>query len=138
MISPAAGVMTGDAIRGFVVALRKHSGLSQDKLAERIGMPSRTYLAWETGETKDIKVPYLLKALQVLEAPFAYLEHLIDKRYEDGARLADRWISREAVVAALTPEDATPEEQRRLNRLIELLAEGVPPEEAARRVLHGR
>jgi transcriptional regulator with XRE-family HTH domain len=133
-----AATMTGDAIRGYVVKLREHSGLSQDKFADRIGMPQRTYLAWETGETKDIKAPYLIKALQVLGAPFEHLGRLVDKRYEDGAQLAERWISRESVVAALTPPDATPEEQRRLNRLIELLAEGVPPEEAARRVLRGQ
>lgn len=138
MSDATAEAMTGDAIRGYVATLRKHSPFSQDKFADRIGMPQRTYLAWETGETKDIKTPHLLKALQVLGAPFEHLERLIDRSYEDGARLAETWISRDQVIAELVPDDATPEERDRLNRLMELLAEGVPPAEAARRVLRGQ
>lgn len=71
MLHPTAGTMTGDAIRGYVIKIREHVGISQDRLAERIGMPVRTYIAWETGETKDIKAPLLLKALQVFGVPFA-------------------------------------------------------------------
>lgn len=138
MSQATAGAMTGDAIRGYVIKMREHSKISQDKLADSIGMPQRTYIAWETGETKDIKAPFLLKALQVLGAPFAHLERLVDKRYEDGARLAESWISRADAVAALTPADASPADASRLSRLIDLLADGVAPDEAARIVQRER
>lgn len=83
--------MSADAMRSYITALRKGRGLSQDALAERIGMNPRTYLAWETGKIQDIKAPFLLKAVEVLRGSADHLVRLADDRLgpEDGRDLAD-------------------------------------------------
>lgn len=130
--------MTGDALRGFVIRLRDGRGVSQDKLADAIGMPRRTYIAWETGEIKDLKAPPLLKILQELGVPSLWLERLVDKRYEDGARLADEVLSQVQVVEELTRPRTGPVDAAVLSRLLTLLEEGYPADEAARRARLGQ
>lgn len=58
--------MSADAIRSYVETLRDGRGITQNTLANNIGMHWRTYVAWATGNTEDIKAPYLLKAIDIL------------------------------------------------------------------------
>ena len=130
-------LVTADALRSYVRTLRKGRKVSQPKLAEAIGMALRTYKDWELGTTVNIDAPYLIRAVQFLGGSLEQLANLPGTATaEDGARLAEQWLSRDAVVAEFAPRpDETPEEASRVNRLLELLARGVPPDEAARRVL---
>ncbi|MEI8167011.1 MAG: helix-turn-helix transcriptional regulator [Chloroflexales bacterium] len=123
--------MSADALRGYIKRLRVERGVTQAEIAERIRMPLPTYKDWERGSTKDLKTPYMLRAVQFLRGSFEQIVGLSDAAtVEDGANLA-----RERVVALLAPTiTETPSEAARINRLIDLLAQGVPPEEAARRV----
>jgi|SRR5688572_5351769 len=82
--------MSSDAMRAYVVTLRKGRGVSQDDLARKIGMAPRTYLAWETGEIKDIKAPFLMRAISTLRGIPAHLMRLSeeDQDVEHGEALA--------------------------------------------------
>lgn len=70
--------MSADGMRMYIATLRKGRGLTQEDLAERIGMNVRTYLAWETGKIQDIKAPFLLRAVDVLQGSAADLIRLAD------------------------------------------------------------
>lgn len=78
------------AIRVYIATLRDEQHISQDALADAIGMPPRTYKAWESGPTEDIKAPYVIRAIKALGGAF---EHLADLEDEDSAaRLARDWV----------------------------------------------
>lgn len=64
-----------DALRGYLSHLRKENKVSQPVLAEAMGIARNTYIAWETGETKDLKVPLMIRAMRFFHVP---LEHLIE------------------------------------------------------------
>jgi transcriptional regulator with XRE-family HTH domain len=127
--------VSAEAIRSYIRTLRQARKISQPALASSIKMALRTYKDWELGATASIDAPYLLRAVRVLSGSLDQLSSLPEHATaEDGAALAREWV-----VAEFAPhEDETPEEEDRLNRLIDLLAQGVPPDEAARRVLHGQ
>jgi transcriptional regulator with XRE-family HTH domain len=131
-------IVSADALRGYVRTLRKGRGVSQAKLADAIKMALRTYKDWELGTTIGIEAPYLIRAITFLKGSFDQLVDLPDTATnEDGIRLADQWLTREQVVAEFAPHsNEMPEEAARVNRLLDLLAQGVPADEAARRVLH--
>jgi hypothetical protein len=91
-------------------------------------MALRSYKDWELGNVSDIKAPYLLRAVQFLHGSYEQIADLSDEATaEDGETLARAWVVAELAPAA----DETPAEQARLNHLIDLLAQGVPPQEAA-------
>ncbi len=131
----AGMAMSADALRGYIKALRSERGVTQPELAQRIGMPLTTYKDWERGITKDIKTPYLIRAVQFLRGSFDHIAGMGDTATSaDGVNLA-----RELVVTTLAPHPAeTLEKRDRVDLLIHLLAEGIPPAEAAQRVLHER
>lgn len=85
-------VSESDAIRAYVERLRNGRSMSQELLAETIGMARRTYIAWETGETKDIKAPALIRAIKVLGGAFTHLGLLEDAPEEKGRQIADEWL----------------------------------------------
>lgn len=85
-------VSDSDAIRAYVARLRSGSGLSQEALAETIGMARRTYIEWETGATKDIKAPALIRAIKALGGAFTHLGLLDDATEEKGRQIADEWL----------------------------------------------
>lgn len=103
--------MSADAMRTYVATLRRGRGVSQKDLADRIGMNARTYLSWETGETQDIKAPYLLRAVEVLSGSADHLMRLADDRLgaEEGRKLAEVILEGLAAGGGLeyvkTPED---------------------------------
>jgi transcriptional regulator with XRE-family HTH domain len=122
-------LVSPDAIRGYIRALRQSRKVSQAALAEAIQMAVRTYKDWELGATANIDAPHMLRAMRVLEGSLDQIADLpTGATAEDGAALARAWV----VSAAAPREEETPDEARRLNRLIDLLAQGVAPDEAAR------
>jgi transcriptional regulator with XRE-family HTH domain len=108
-------VSESEAIRAYIMRLRTGQGISQDSLADDIGMPRRTYIAWETGETKDIKAPALIRAIKVLGGAFTHLGLLDDAPEERGRQIADEWLH-------LTPEQREQAEriQSKFERVIAL------------------
>jgi len=82
-----------EALRGFISHLRKEQKISQKALAEAIGIARGTYIAWETGETKDLKVPLMVRALQFFGVPLERLEAIGEAETEDeGRQIADDWL----------------------------------------------
>ncbi len=125
--------MSSNALRGYIKALRVGRGKTQPDVASRIGMAVTTYKDWERGITKDIKTPYLVRAVQFLEGSFDQIAGFSDDTTaDDGAKLARQLIAE----AFASDDQETPEEASRLTRLIDLLARGVAPDEAARIVQH--
>lgn len=126
--------MSADAIRGYIKALRKIRKVTQPVLAKAISMPLPTYKDWERGVTTDIKAPYLVRALIFLHGSVDQIASFSEESTnEDGANLAEEWVSREKVVEALKPDAIeTPQERARLDRLIDLMASGTDPIDAAR------
>lgn len=83
-----------DALRGYISHLRERQDVPQWKLAEAMGIARNTYLAWETGETKDLKVPRLVRALRFFGVPLEYLEQLgAAETEEQGRQLAEEWLN---------------------------------------------
>jgi len=82
-----------DALRGYITRLREKQGVSQRALAEAMGVARNTYLLWETGDTKDLKTPLVVRALRFLGVPLDQLEQLVGaETEEEGQQLADSWI----------------------------------------------
>lgn len=124
----AGTTVSADAIRGYIRTLRQERKVTQPVLAKAINMALRTYKDWELGNVTDIKAPYLLRAVQFLNGSYEQIASLPDEATaEDGEALARAWVVEQL---GPTPNE-TPEERARLTRLIDLLAEGVPPQEAA-------
>ncbi len=125
--------MSAHALRGYIKTLRTKRGVTQAEIAEQISMPLPTYKDWERGITKDIKTPYLVRAVQYLHGSFEQIASLSDTAtIEDGEALA-RELAMETLV---TLPVETPQEESRMDRLLRLLADGLSPQEAARRTLH--
>lgn len=131
--------MSADAIRGYVKTLRRERKKTQPDVAKHIDMPLSTYKDWERGITKDIKTPHLVRIIRFLKGSFDQIAELSDKStIEDGEVLAKDWVTRQQVVDAFAPtSNETPQEESRVNRLIDLLEAGIDAQEAARIVKRG-
>ncbi|KAB8140739.1 helix-turn-helix transcriptional regulator [Chloroflexia bacterium SDU3-3] len=90
-----------DALRLYLITLRSRQNISQDKVADTIGMARRTYKAWELGETKDIKVPWAVRAIKFLGGSLEHLGILDTVSEEEGEKLALDWL-------ALPPDQRNP------------------------------
>lgn len=134
-----AAAVSSEAIRGYIRTLRQDRKVSQPKLAEAVKMALRTYKSWELGETEGLDAAFFLRIIRALHGDMEGLTDLPDTAtYEDGVTLARGRVTRAEAIATLAPApDETPAQAARINRLIELLAEGLDPQEAARRVLQG-
>lgn len=86
-----------DALRGYIIELRTRQGVSQKALAEAMGIARNTYIAWETGETKDIKTPLVVRAIRYLGGLLDHLA-LLDSAEDQGRTVAREWL-------ALSPEE---------------------------------
>ena len=115
----------------YLMELRTQRRLSRARLAELVGSTEMSILRIEK-QGQEPSGPLLVRMVRALGASWDVVTRLIE--LPDSASDAER----DEAIAALTPEDASPEEEARLNRLIDLLAQGVPPDEAARRVLRGQ
>jgi transcriptional regulator with XRE-family HTH domain len=85
--------VSADAVRAYVAELRDGRGFTQEEFARAIGMPKRTYQAWETGETEELKTSFLLRAIRVLHGSFQFLGLLENASAEEGERLARSWLA---------------------------------------------
>lgn len=105
-----------DALRGYLSHLREQRGIPQWQLAEAMGIARNTYISWETGETRDLKVPRLIRALRFFGVPLDYLEKLGEaETEEEGRKLADDWLK-------MTPDQQAQAAriQTKFQRIIEL------------------
>lgn len=120
--------VSADAIRGYIRTLRKERKVTQPALAKAMKMALRTYKDWELGNSADIKAPYLLRAVEFLHGSYKQIAGLSEEATtQDGEALARAWVVQQLAPA---PDDS-PVVAVNLNRLIDLLAQGVPPQEAA-------
>lgn len=136
-MSAQAMSMSANALRGYVRTLRIGRGATQAEVAEAVGMPLRTYKDWEYGVTKDIKTPYLLRAVRFLRGSLEQVAEIPDSaNAEDGERMAQSWIN-SPLAAAVEEAKASgrTEDLDRLSRYLTLVAGGMSPADAAREVL---
>lgn len=90
--------MGTDPLRAYITRLRKLAGLDQEELGERVGMGRRTYHAWESGSTKDIKFRILRKVIEEVGGAFHHLEHIDEMSAAEAEHLAETWH-------AMSPEE---------------------------------
>lgn len=81
---------TAEAIRAYIVELRRERHVTIDALADAIDMPRRTYIEWEQGRTKDIKAPFVIRAIRFLHGSIAHLEQLDKLTAAEASELARR------------------------------------------------
>lgn len=89
-VSVTGAESTAEAVRAYIVGLRKHQGITIDEVVEAIRMPRRTYISWEQGHTKDIKTPFALRAVRFLRGSAKVLENLDQLTPEQAAELAKK------------------------------------------------
>jgi transcriptional regulator with XRE-family HTH domain len=110
---------------------------TQAETAQHIGMPLQTYKDWERGATKDIKTPYLLRAVRFLKGSVDQLTEIPDNaNAEDGEVLARAWITSPlAAAVAEAQANGQGEAVEQFIRFLTLVAAGKSPADAAREVL---
>jgi transcriptional regulator with XRE-family HTH domain len=82
------GGIVMEAVRGYLRELRLGQHISQDKLAEVMGITKQALLDWEKGRTQDIKTGPMLKAVRYLRGRLEDIASLADATFEKGAALA--------------------------------------------------
>jgi transcriptional regulator with XRE-family HTH domain len=125
--------VTADALRGYIKTLRQHREMSQDKLAKAMGWSRRAYIDWETGATRDIKAPQLVRGLLVLNGSFEQVAAFTDAAtFEDGEHQARKWLLEEPRIQAAVRELETGDASRRaeaartLQAVARLIRQGQP------------
>lgn len=115
MVTVGGSVAGSDALRAYISTLRSVQGYSQDAVADSIGIARRTYIAWETGETKDIKAPLIIRAIKLLGGAFGHLADLDEATEEEAERKAREWLK-------MTPEERAQVERihAKFRRVIEI------------------
>lgn len=88
MLGMGWAVSSAEAIRAYIVTLRKERGRTIDDVADAIKMPRRTYIEWEQGRTKDIKTPFAMRAVRFLMGSIEHLEELDEMTQEQARELA--------------------------------------------------
>lgn len=85
------GTDAPDPLRTYVITLRKLAKLDQDEVAAQVGIGYRTYMAWEQGETKDLKLPVARRLLQVIGGSFQHLASIDALTADEAQDLAVQW-----------------------------------------------
>ncbi|MBK9944352.1 MAG: helix-turn-helix transcriptional regulator [Kouleothrix sp.] len=80
-----------DSLRTYVITLRKLAKLDQDEVAAQIGIGYRTYMAWEQGETRGLKLPIARRLLQVIGGSFQHLASIDALTADEAQDLAAQW-----------------------------------------------
>jgi transcriptional regulator with XRE-family HTH domain len=132
------GVMSvsAEAIRGYIRTLRIGREKTQPDMAHAINMGLRTYKEWELGNTKDIKAPYLIRALHFLSGSIEQIASLTDAAtLQDGIALAEERL-RDPLFLAVEELKASGQAEQvfsdpNFNRFLDLVAGGMSPQEAA-------
>lgn len=76
-LSMADGMNEG--LRAYAKERRRRNKLTQEQLAEKIGMSLRAYTDWERGKRSTIKSTLLTKMVEVLEAAPEHIAELLSK-----------------------------------------------------------
>ncbi len=89
------------AVGGYLATLRSAAGLSQEGLARRLDIASKTVSVWETAKQTP-SADILARALQILGGNPADVQRLFieGETVEDGRRTAEAWL-----MARTSPED---------------------------------
>lgn len=90
-----------DAVRGYILELRKGRGVTQDELAEVIGMTKQALLEWEKGRTQELKGTPMLKAVEHLKGAAEDLMRLVDASFEQGMALARQRLKEPEILDAV-------------------------------------
>lgn len=137
------------AAGAYLRALREGQGLSAEDVAAKMTAmlkpvsgdpkPVSASTIWriEEGEGRVGPTGYRLNAYLIIVN--GLIDHLNKLMFDpaataaEGERLARQHLTREEVVQAFAPTpNETPRDRARINRLIDLLATGIDPQEAAR------
>jgi transcriptional regulator with XRE-family HTH domain len=81
------------ALAAYIKELRRAQGMSQENLAHAIGLSSRQYIRFETGQN-TIKAETLVRVISVLQAPLDHIIYILEKPSitpEDAQQLAEEW-----------------------------------------------
>lgn len=104
-----------DPLRAYFVTLRKGRRVSQESLADQIGMGRRTYVAWERGETKSLKAQYAQAMIRVLGGAREHLDQIGRMTPSEAKELAESWLTLSQTERAQLNDSA-----HKLRRVIEL------------------
>jgi transcriptional regulator with XRE-family HTH domain len=99
-----------EAVRAYLRELRVGRQVSQDELADAIGLSRRALIEWEMGRTEDIKTGIVLRAIQHLSGVAGDLMELLDATVDRGVELARQRLAEPAV-------QFTDDQQRQLESL---------------------
>lgn len=105
-----------EAVRAYLRELRIGRQISQDDLADAVGLSRQALIDWEMGRTKDIKSGSLLRAIEHLRGALTDIGTLIDASIETGLALARQRLAEPAI-----------SEQHR--QQIEAIANAIPDED---------
>ncbi len=115
-----------DAVRGYLRELRVGRQISQDELADAMGLSRKALIDWEMGRTGDIKSTPLFKAIEYLRGAFTDIAQLANESVERGIEIARQRLEAEPsyfteeqqaqiqAIASTIPED-------RLEEVLQLL-----------------
>lgn len=105
-----------DGLRAYIRLLRQAQRVSQEQLADAIGLSRRAFIYWETGQTDDIKLTPIVKAIAYLRAPIAHVQQLVatEATAAEGEQLAQAWLAndQQPVKIERTPEANATDEVR--------------------------
>jgi transcriptional regulator with XRE-family HTH domain len=107
-----------DPLRSYVITLRKGQKLSQEDVAEKLGKGRRTYIAWETGETKDLKLPVARSLVRILDGAFEHLGMMDELSADEARELAEHWLKMSPGERGAARTSAS-----KLRRVVELAAD---------------
>lgn len=84
-----------DGLRTYIRLLRQSQRVSQEQLADAIGLSRRAFIYWETGQTDDIKLTPIVKAIDYLHAPIEHVQQLVatEATAAEGEQLAQAWLA---------------------------------------------
>lgn len=77
-----------DAVRAYLREMRIGRRISQDELADAIGLSRRALIDWEMGRTEDIKSGAMIKAIAYLRGAVSDIATLVDASLDRGIELA--------------------------------------------------
>lgn len=68
--------MSADALRAYLRTLRDGRDLTQEQVAQAIGLAYRSYVDWELGTTKELKGTFLIRIVQLLRGSWDHAQRL--------------------------------------------------------------
>jgi len=132
-----------EAVARYLATLREDQKLSQKQVGDAVGVSDRQVSNWEKGENQP-KLGYVPALLGVLRGAYEDLVLLLTDGVseEKGVDLARRRLNITAsdplrgVLTDVQQANAKLENREAFTRFLILVADGIPPAEAAQRVLH--